>query len=77
MGAYYRKGDRRILGFRGFVARYTPANANEQRYWRIYADVAQVLIREARAVLVAIPVGALFALRRKALSAFTSRFLLR
>jgi len=36
------------MGFRSEVARNTLANANEQRDWRIYADVAQVLIREAR-----------------------------
>ena len=36
------------MGFRSQVARNTLANANEQRDWRIYADVAQVLIREAR-----------------------------
>jgi hypothetical protein len=38
------------MGFRSQVARNTLANANEQRDWRIYADVAQVLIREARAL---------------------------
>lgn len=36
------------MGFRSEVARNTLAHANEQRDWRIYADVAQVLIREAR-----------------------------
>ena len=36
------------LGFRSEVARSTLAKANEQRDWRIYADVAQLLIREAR-----------------------------
>ena len=36
------------MGFRSVVARNTLAHANEQRDWRIYADVAQVLIREAR-----------------------------
>ncbi len=35
-------------GFRGRVARSTLAEANEQRDWRIYADVAQVLIAQAR-----------------------------
>jgi hypothetical protein len=36
------------LGFRSPVARSTLAEANEQRDWRIFADVAQVLIRQAR-----------------------------
>jgi hypothetical protein len=36
------------MGFRGEVSRSTLAKANEQRDWRIYADVAQVLIRQAR-----------------------------
>jgi uncharacterized protein DUF4372/DDE family transposase len=36
------------MGFRREVRRNTLANANEQRDWRIYADVAQVLIRQAR-----------------------------
>src|SRR5229473_2376471 len=38
------------LGIRGRVARSTLADANETRDWRIYADLAQVLIRQARAV---------------------------
>ena len=37
-------------GFRSVVARNTLANANEQRDWRIFADVAQVLIAQARAL---------------------------
>jgi hypothetical protein len=36
------------LGLRGRVCRSTLADANEQRDWRIYADVAGVLIRQAR-----------------------------
>jgi hypothetical protein len=36
------------VGFRGKVSRNTLANANEQRDWRIYADLAQVLIGQAR-----------------------------
>ncbi len=36
------------LGLRGRVCRSTLAEANEQRDWRIYADVAAVLIRRAR-----------------------------
>jgi len=36
------------LGLRGDVARSTLADANENRDWRIYADLAQVLIRKFR-----------------------------
>jgi hypothetical protein len=36
------------MGFRGRMARNTLANANERRDWRIYADLAQVLIGHAR-----------------------------
>lgn len=36
------------LGLRGRVCRSTLAEANEQRDWRIYADVAALLIRRAR-----------------------------
>ena len=36
------------MGIRGKVSRSTLADANEPRDWRIYADFAQVLIREAR-----------------------------
>jgi len=35
-------------GIRGNVSRNTLANANEHRYWRIYADFAQILISKAR-----------------------------
>ena len=35
-------------GFRGTIARNTLAKANEGRDWRIYADLAAVLIRQAR-----------------------------
>src|SRR5947199_9005494 len=35
-------------GFRGSIARNTLAKANEQRDWRIYADLAQVVIAHAR-----------------------------
>ncbi len=35
-------------GFRGKVSRNNLANANEKRYWRIYHDFAQVLIKKAR-----------------------------
>lgn len=36
------------LGIRGHVARSTLADANEQRDWRIYADLAQWLVARAR-----------------------------
>ena len=36
------------MGFRSPVARSTLADANEKRDWRIYADLAQILIRKAR-----------------------------
>jgi hypothetical protein len=36
------------MGFRGRMARHPLANANERRDWRIYADLAQVLIGHAR-----------------------------
>ena len=38
------------MGIRGVPARSTLAEANENRDWRIYADYAQVLIAEARAL---------------------------
>lgn len=38
------------MGIRGRVARSTLADANESRDWRIYADFAQILIGEARAL---------------------------
>ena len=36
------------LGIRGHIAKSTLADANEQRDWRIYADVGQSLIQTAR-----------------------------
>jgi hypothetical protein len=36
------------MGFRGRISRNTLANANQNRDWRIYADLAQVLIAIAR-----------------------------
>jgi len=36
------------LGFRSPVARSTLSDANEKRDWRIYRDLAQILIHEAR-----------------------------
>ncbi len=38
------------LGIRGSVARSTLAEANEKRDWRVYADLAQTLLRTARAL---------------------------
>ena len=45
------------LGIRGTVARSTLADANEARDWRIYAEVAQHLIRIARRLYVDEPFG--------------------
>ena len=36
------------MGFRGKVSRNTLAHANEVRDWRIYADFAHILVRQAR-----------------------------
>lgn len=38
------------LGLRGPIHRATLADANEQRDWRIYADLAEGLLRQARAL---------------------------
>ncbi len=46
------------MGFRGRVARSTLADANDAHDWRIYADFAQVLIRIARPLYAADPIGA-------------------
>jgi Domain of unknown function (DUF4372) len=40
------------VGIRGSVSRTTLAEANEKRNWRIYADLAQVLIAEAKVLYV-------------------------
>lgn len=45
------------LGFRSSVARSTLADANRNRDWRIYADLAQGLIRRARKLYVQEPLG--------------------
>jgi len=45
------------LGFRSMVARSTLADANNSRDWRIYADLAQVLIRRARRLYAEEPLG--------------------
>ena len=48
--ACLRSHDRELyhMGVRGRVSRSTLADANESRDWRIYAELAQVLIGEAR-----------------------------
>jgi hypothetical protein len=46
------------LGIRGSVARSTLAEANEQRDWRVYADLAQVLIEMTRPLYAHDPFGA-------------------
>jgi hypothetical protein len=45
------------MGFRGRVARSTLADANDAHDWRIYAGFAQVLIRIARPLYAADPIG--------------------
>src|SRR5204863_3113283 len=45
------------MGFRGRVARSTLADANEAHDWRIYADFSQILIRIARPLYAADPIG--------------------
>jgi hypothetical protein len=45
------------LGFRSSVAHSTLADANRNRDWRIYADLAQGLIRRARKLHVQEPLG--------------------
>jgi transposase len=40
------------LGFRSYISRSTVADANERRDWRIYRDLAQILIKEARKLYV-------------------------
>ena len=44
-------------GFRGVMARNTLANANARRDWRIYADLASVLIARARQLYCRDPIG--------------------
>jgi hypothetical protein len=45
------------MGFREPIKRSTLADANERRDWRIYADFAQVLIRQARQLYVTEPMA--------------------
>jgi len=46
------------LGVRGEVSRSVLADANRERDWRIYHDLAQLLIRRARALYANEPIGA-------------------
>jgi len=46
------------LGIRGEVSRSVLADANRERDWRIYHDLAQLLIRRARALYANEPIGA-------------------
>jgi hypothetical protein len=46
------------LGFRSTIAHSTLADANRERDWRIYADLAQSLIGRARRLYAAEPIGA-------------------
>jgi len=45
------------MGIRGKVSRSTLGDANENRDWRIYADFAQILIGEARALYAGEPLA--------------------
>jgi len=45
------------MGFRSWVAHGTLADANRERDWRIYADLAQVLIARARRLYAQEPLG--------------------
>ncbi len=45
------------LGIRGEVSRSVLADANRERDWRIYHDLAQLLIRRARALYAKEPIG--------------------
>jgi transposase len=45
------------MGIRGQVSRNTLSNANNQRDWRIYADLAMILIHKARELYINEPFG--------------------
>jgi hypothetical protein len=45
------------LGIRGEVSHSTLADANRERDWRIYYDLAQLLIRRARTLYANQPIG--------------------
>jgi hypothetical protein len=47
-GLHFHRDKLYHSGFRGHLCRSNLADANENRDWRIYADFAQVLIRQAR-----------------------------
>jgi len=55
-----RSRQRRLyhLGLRGSISHSTLADANHHRDWRIYADLAQVLIKQARALYARDPLAA-------------------
>lgn len=54
------------MGFRTPIRRSTPADANEGRDWRIWADLAALLIRRARKLYCALhQAGAFFVTRAK------------
>jgi hypothetical protein len=52
-----RPDQRYHLGIRGEVSRSVLADANRERDWRIYHDLAQLLIRRARALYAKDPIG--------------------
>jgi hypothetical protein len=47
------------MGLREAVARSTSADANELRDWRIWADIAAVLVRRARKLYVNDEIGSI------------------
>lgn len=53
----HTRSDLYHLGFRATICRSTLAEANESRDWRIYHDLAQILIRKARKLYVNDPTG--------------------
>jgi hypothetical protein len=59
------------LGIRGHVARSTLADANEKRDWRIFADLAQHLIRQALPLYADTPLAGDFAQAAYALDSTT------
>jgi hypothetical protein len=52
------------LGFRGQVSCSTPADGNESRDWRVFADFAHKLIATARGLYVRETMGVDLELRR-------------
>ena len=51
------RSDLYALGFRASMSRSTLAEAHEGRDWRIYHDIAQILIKKARRLYIADPTG--------------------